>query len=150
MTVAIRLRFSWLLLLKSINIDRPGWAAESWSNLKYQKVGAGTYKIKGTYRNGGSLTKKNSHMKLMKKNGKVTYKNSGPAVTRTWVGSTNSFKIEDISSTKNGSLARLSGPVNRFFRAIDSRCDAVDGPLFLGKDHRTYKRGEFYTWLKQN
>lgn len=61
---------------KSINIDRPGWAAESWSNLKYQKVGAGTYKIKGTYRNGGSLTKKNSHMKLMKKNGKVTYKNS--------------------------------------------------------------------------
>lgn len=61
---------------KSINIGRPGWAAEKWSNLKYQKVGAGTYKVKGTFRNGGSLTKKNSHMKLMKKNGKVTYKNS--------------------------------------------------------------------------
>jgi len=61
---------------KSINIGRPGWATENWSNLKYQRVGAGTYKIKGTYRNGGFLTKKNSHMKLMKKNGKVTYKNS--------------------------------------------------------------------------
>ncbi|AYM01487.1 hypothetical protein [Levilactobacillus yiduensis] len=61
---------------KSMNIGRPGWAAESWSSLKYQKVGAGTYKIKGTYRNGGTLTKKNSHMKLVKKSGKVTYKNS--------------------------------------------------------------------------
>ena len=61
---------------KSMSISRPGWAAESWSNLKYQKVGAGTYKIKGTYRNGGMLTEKNSHLKLVKKSGKVTYKNS--------------------------------------------------------------------------
>lgn len=61
---------------KSINIDRPGWASESWSNLKYHKVGSGVYKIKGTYRDGGMLTQKNSHMKLVKKAGKVTYKNS--------------------------------------------------------------------------
>ncbi|PTM21232.1 hypothetical protein DA798_11360 [Lactobacillus sp. PFC-70] len=61
---------------KSINLSRPGWANEKWINLKYKKVGSGTYKIKGTYRNGGSLTKKNSHMKLMKRHGKITYKNS--------------------------------------------------------------------------
>lgn len=61
---------------KSMSIDRPGWASENWSNLKYQKVGSGTYKLKGTYRDGGMLTKKNSHMKLVKKSGKITYKNS--------------------------------------------------------------------------
>lgn len=61
---------------KSFSMGRPGWAATNWTNLKYQKVGAGTYKVKGTYHNGGSFTKKNSHMKLMKKHGKMTYKNS--------------------------------------------------------------------------
>jgi len=61
---------------KSMSVSRPDWAVESWSNLKYQKVGASTYKIKGTYRNGSMLTEKNSHMKLVKKSGKVTYKNS--------------------------------------------------------------------------
>ncbi|QCZ42402.1 hypothetical protein [Levilactobacillus brevis] len=58
-----------------MSIARPGWALENWSNLKYQKAGSGTYKIKGTYHN-GMLIKKNSHMKLVKKAGKVTYKNS--------------------------------------------------------------------------
>ncbi|MCI1554363.1 MAG: hypothetical protein LKH74_10625 [Levilactobacillus sp.] len=61
---------------KSMDISRPGWAVESWSNLKYRKVGAGTYKIKGTYRNGGMLAQKNSHMKVKKSHSKVTYKNS--------------------------------------------------------------------------
>ncbi|WP_057878191.1 hypothetical protein [Levilactobacillus paucivorans] len=58
---------------KSIAEYRTGWASTNLTNVKYQKVSAGTYKLKGTYHN-GNLTKKNSHMKIKKSHGKVTYK----------------------------------------------------------------------------
>lgn len=58
---------------KAISQSQTGWANTSLTNIKYRKVGAGTYKLKGTYHN-GNLTQKNSHMKVKKSHGKVTYK----------------------------------------------------------------------------
>ncbi|VDG19692.1 hypothetical protein [Lactobacillus brevis ATCC 367] [Lactiplantibacillus mudanjiangensis] len=60
---------------KSFTQERLGWPATKFTKLRYQKVNATTYKLKGTYHN-GNLATKNSHLKLVKKGSQLKFKYS--------------------------------------------------------------------------
>lgn len=58
---------------KEYQYGRPDWAATWMSSTKYKKSG-NAYYIIGTYHNGGSLTEKNSQMKITTKKNHVGFK----------------------------------------------------------------------------
>lgn len=60
---------------KTFTQDRLGWATTRLTKIRYQKVNATTYKLKGTYHN-GNLTTKSQHMKFVKKGSQLKFKYS--------------------------------------------------------------------------
>jgi len=60
---------------KTIHLSRVKSAETSWTNLKYQKVGKNTYKLKGIYKN-GELTDKDARLQIVTKNKKLEFKNA--------------------------------------------------------------------------
>jgi hypothetical protein len=60
---------------KTIHLTRKHATTSTWSQLKYQKVGKQTYKLKGTFKS-KDLTDKDARLQIVLKNHKLEFKNA--------------------------------------------------------------------------
>lgn len=60
---------------KTISLARGKADATNWTQLKYQKVGRNTYKLKGVYHN-DNLTDKDAQLQVVLKNKQLKFKNA--------------------------------------------------------------------------